>query len=229
MTPLMPVVNGVSGDLAGIAVSKLSTELHAERRHRVRAELRAAAAAKAQPQLQLQHAHSTDSVSSALSEAPETCGRSCCAEFESPAATFCAFSCAHMSIYEHSDALCVRTAPFCSSSSSTSTVLHCRVRVNCNRSEPLEAFGGAAGHIGAGPRGVRRLHVSARLRARHDLSGRLLSDLSARRLPAGARTALHFLRALWLQCWCCATDYAICFRCDARDSTSHARDSVRIR
>lgn len=105
MTPLMPVVNGVSGDLAGIAVSKLSTELHAERRHRVRAELRAAAAAKAQPQLQLQHAHSTDSVSSALSEAVETCGRSCCAEFESPAATFCAFSCAHMSIYEHSDAL----------------------------------------------------------------------------------------------------------------------------
>ena len=52
-------------------------------------------------------------------------------------------------------------------------------------SEPVAPFGGAAGHIGAGSRVVRRHDLFARLLARYDRSARLLSSVPALRLPAG--------------------------------------------
>lgn len=99
MTSLMPVVNGVSGDLAGIAVSKLSTELHADRRHRVHTRHETAAAKGP-----LQAAQAVGSVSSVLSVANEAYHQSCFDELENPVATFCTISCAlsnHLCILQY--------------------------------------------------------------------------------------------------------------------------------
>ena len=98
MTILMPVVNGVSGDLAGIAVSKLSTELHADRRHRVNTSKHETAATKGHP---LQTAQAVGSVISVLSVADEAYHQSCFGELENPVATFCTFSCARSNHYAY--------------------------------------------------------------------------------------------------------------------------------